>query len=93
MKSHYNAILRSIGMECVINESCYKGTMLLRNSRKMTILWSFSYNSCIKFTGKKIGCHNMTVLYPNPCYNEVCYKGTALYCVVYRCSSDEVHVI
>ena len=21
----------------------------------------------------------MTVLYPNPCYNEVCYKGTALY--------------
>ena len=21
---------------------------------------------------------NMTVLYPNPCYNEMCYKGTAL---------------
>ena len=21
----------------------------------------------------------MTVLHPNPCYNEVCYKGTALY--------------
>ena len=21
----------------------------------------------------------MTVLYPNPCYNEVCYKGTVLY--------------
>ena len=21
----------------------------------------------------------MTVLYPNLCYNEVCYKGTALY--------------
>ena len=21
----------------------------------------------------------MTLLYPNPCYNEVCYKGTALY--------------
>ena len=21
----------------------------------------------------------MTVLYPNPCYNEVCYKGTTLY--------------
>ena len=21
----------------------------------------------------------MTMLYPNPCYNEVCYKGTALY--------------
>ena len=23
--------------------------------------------------------HNMTVLYPNLCYNEMCYKGTALY--------------
>ena len=22
----------------------------------------------------------MTVLYPNLCYNKVCYKGTALYC-------------
>ena len=21
----------------------------------------------------------MTVLYPNPCYNMICYKGTALY--------------
>ena len=21
----------------------------------------------------------MTVLYPNPCYNEVCYKGTVVY--------------
>ena len=21
----------------------------------------------------------MTVLYPNPCYDKVCYKGTALY--------------
>ena len=26
--------------------------------------------------------YNMTVLYPNPCYNEVCYKGTALYFTV-----------
>ena len=24
----------------------------------------------------------MTVLYPNPCYNEVCYKGTALYVLI-----------
>ena len=23
----------------------------------------------------------MTVLYPNPCYNEVCYRGSALYMV------------
>ena len=42
----------------------------------MTILWSFSYNSSEKLHGKKFGSHNMTVLYP--CYNKVCYKGTAL---------------
>ena len=23
--------------------------------------------------------HNITVLYPNPCYNEMCDTGTALY--------------
>ena len=23
----------------------------------------------------------MTLLFPNPCYNKVCYKGTALYMV------------
>ena len=27
---------------------------------------------------KKIGSHNMTVLYPNLFYNEVCYKETEL---------------
>ena len=32
-----------------------------------------------KFTvKKKVGSH-ISMLYPNPCYNEVCYKGTALY--------------
>ena len=25
----------------------------------------------------KFGCHKMTVLYLNQCYNEVCYKGIA----------------
>ena len=24
----------------------------------------------------------MTVLYVNPCYNEVCYRGTELYVIV-----------
>ena len=24
------------------------------------------------------------MLYPNPCYNRVCYKGTALYNVIYH---------
>ena len=42
---------------------------------EITISWSFSYNTFVKFHSKTIGSH-MTVLYPNPCYNEVCYKGT-----------------
>ena len=41
--------------------------------------WSFSYDSFVKFHGKKLGSQNMSVLHPNSCYNEVCYKGTALY--------------
>ena len=28
---------------------------------------------------KKFGSHITTVLYPNPCYKELCYKETALY--------------
>ena len=43
----------SIGMDCVISEPCYKGAILQRNYRKMTILWSFSYNSFVKVHGKK----------------------------------------
>ena len=35
-------------------EPCYKGTILQRNYRKITILWSFSYNSFVKFQGKGI---------------------------------------
>ena len=52
-----------IGMDCFICESCYKGTILQRNYRTMTILWSFSYNSFVKFHGTKLGSHSMTVLY------------------------------
>ena len=66
-------------MDSVIREFGFKVTILQRNYRKMTIIWSFSYNSFVKFHGKKFGSHNMTVLYSNPCFNEVCYKGTALY--------------
>ena len=40
-------------MDYVIRESFYKGTILQRNYRKMTMLWSFSYNSSVKFHGKK----------------------------------------
>ena len=71
--------LGSIGMDSVRKESWYKGTILQRIYRKMTILWSFSYNSLVKFHGKKIRRQIMTVLYTDLCYNEECYKGTAPY--------------
>ena len=32
----------------------------------------------LKTSMVKMGSHNMAVLYPNPCYNKVCYKGTSL---------------
>ena len=44
--------LGSIGIECVISESYYKGTILQMNYRKMTISWSFSYDAFVKFYGK-----------------------------------------
>ena len=63
--------LGPIGMGHVISELCYRGTVLQRNYRKMNILWSFFYNSFVKFHGKKIG----TALYPNPCYMRCVIKG------------------
>ena len=68
--------LGSIGMDCVISELCYKGTILQRNYRKMTIKWSFYYNSLVKFHGTKIWEPQHDLI---PCYNEACYKGTVLY--------------
>ena len=47
-----NAIFGSIEVESVINELCRKVTILQRNDRKMTISWSFSYNSFLKLHGK-----------------------------------------
>ena len=48
--------LGSIGMDHVISELCYKGTILQRNYRKMTILWSFSYKFFVNLHGKmKLG--------------------------------------
>ena len=66
-------------MDPAISEPCYKGTILQRNYRKMTM--SFSYNSFVKFHGKFFLSHNMTMLYPKPCYIEVWYKGTELYII------------
>ena len=36
-------------MDSVISELCYKGIILRRNYKEMTIPWSFSYNSFVKF--------------------------------------------
>ena len=47
--------LGSIEMDCAISELCYKRTILQRNDKKMTILWSFSYNFFVKFIEKKLG--------------------------------------
>ena len=55
-----------------------KGTILLRNYRKMTISWSFFYNSFVKFYVETFGSRNMTLLCPNLCYNEVLCNGNAL---------------
>ena len=44
----------------------------------MTMKWSFSYNSFVKFCGKKSWEPKHDRIQPNSCYNEVCYKGTAL---------------
>ena len=60
-------------MDHVIFELCYNETILQRNYRKMTILWSFSNNSFVKFHGNNFGSYNMTMLYSNSYYNEVSY--------------------
>ena len=47
--------------------SGYKGTILQRNHKKMTILWSFSYKSFVKFHLNNI----LEPQYQNPSHNEV----------------------
>ena len=53
--------LWSIGMDSIISEPCYSGAILQMNYKKMTITWSFSYNAFVKFHGKKLGSHSVTV--------------------------------
>ena len=48
----YNSMIGAHRNSCVISKFCYKGTILQRNYRKMTISWPFSYNSFVKFYGK-----------------------------------------
>ena len=60
-----------------ISQSYNKGTSLQKNYGKMT--GSFSYNCFVKFMVRKFWSYNMTMLYLNLCFNEMCYEGTALY--------------
>ena len=57
------------------------------------ILLSFSYKSIVKLNGKTFGSHNMTMLYPNLCYNKACYKKTALYVLSILIGSDSSTLI
>ena len=55
--------------EGVISEQSHKGTSLQRK-----------YNSFVNFHVKKIGSHNITLLYPNPCgpqSQKTCIRGFA----------------
>ena len=54
--------------------NCVEGLNLLRDiSTKELQENDMVQNSFVKFHGKKIGSHNMTILYTNLCYNKVCY--------------------
>ena len=86
----------SVYPQCTV-QSLYKATFCVHRNvpcynvkfyKGIIIKWPFHghfpiiplYNSMVK----KYGSHNMTVLYPNPCYNEVCgaalYKNCPSYC-------------
>ena len=73
----YNVTMGSIEMDLDISGMCYKGTILQRNYKKMTIPWSFSYNSFAKLNGKKWKPQHNHVI-SNLCYNKVCYKEIGL---------------
>ena len=66
-------------MDQIISELCCKGTLFQWNYRKMNISRSVSSNFFVKCYGKKIWEPQYDWVISNPCYNEVCYKGTALY--------------
>ena len=68
-----------IGTDSFISESFYKGKILQRNYRKMTVSWSFFLNSFVKLHGKNVWKPQHDRVIFQFCYNWVCCKGTALY--------------
>ena len=65
---------RILGMECVTSEQYYNGRILQRNFMVNDNERAVSYNSFVKFRGKRFGSHNMTMLYPNRSTSKVYYK-------------------
>ena len=69
----FGFILTMLYVNRVIKGRFQKG--IIENDHFLIIfLYSF-----VKFHGKKIGSHNMTVLCPYQCYDKLCYKGISLY--------------
>ena len=61
-------------MDSVISETCFEGPILQRNYRKISILWSFSFISFVKFK-VKFGSHNRTMsLCYTRCYIQILIK-------------------
>ena len=81
IQSLYNAIF---GVHR--NGLCYKGTILQRNCRKMTIKWSFSYNSFVKF-------HRLKKPKPQHDHTQICVimrcviKGLYSKCIIHKWTS------
>ena len=80
--------LGSIGIDCVISELCYKGTIFQRNYGKMTTKWSFSYNSFEILRGRNFGSHNMTMLYLIRVITKCIIKGLLCTCICQFSLSD-----
>ena len=59
-------------MDRVIIEQCYKGKNLQSNYRKIANNGHFPIIPLENSMEKKFRRHNLTLLYPNPCYNGVC---------------------
>ena len=72
------------GIDQVRNELCYKGTILQRNYRKMTILWSFSLDSFVEFHGNFFSAATANSYIEILCYSKLCYEergGSVVECL------------
>ena len=74
------SFLRSIEVNPVISELSYKGTFFTKELSKND---NFFVNCFIKYCGKKNWEPQYDrVIYPNLCYNEVCFKETTLHFIL-----------